>query len=275
MRKIAALVMTVMLFMSLASFSTYAAEYSFEDIVPVDENSYIGNREKFRIFYDEPVLPFRIINFAISEDGKIAVVEARLVFLRICVYDSDGKFLYGYLSSCSTYDYGVEWRRDKIAVYYLKSGIRYLLDEENGTVTICDVPDDIKYGHADEISDRYSELKRELGAKRHNFNGEEYYLTNGGIRLIDLSLLRIFTHVMKKCPGNDEVIMGDAYRVPLNYIRFNLVATYYIAFIGTFVGYFILHFKDYCEQLAKKQEEADKVDAEIKAKVRKTYFEKK
>ncbi len=115
-----------------------------------------------------------ISNFDISSDGKIAVLYENSIYSlkmgdsmkSVCVYDIDGRFLYGYRISCSG-GMEVRWTDDDLAVYDYRADVLSVLSESGNL--LC------AYNYS-KAPDRSNE--REYGGilyKAHSISSSERY----------------------------------------------------------------------------------------------------
>ena len=115
-----------------------------------------------------------ISDFDISSDGKIAVLYENSIYSlkiddsrkSVCVYDIDGKFLYGYLIKCPG-AMEVKWTDDDLAVYDYRADVLSVLSE-NGNL-LC------AYNYS-KAPDRSNEREYEgVLYKAHSISNSERY----------------------------------------------------------------------------------------------------
>ncbi len=83
-----------------------------------------------------------ILCFDVNEQGMIAVGQKNSQRKEICVYTSQGKFLYGYTFNC-TQSFCVEWDERNLNVYFIRSDVIISLDSDGNILDIKTVQDTI------------------------------------------------------------------------------------------------------------------------------------
>ena len=80
--------------------------------------------------------------FDVNEQGMIAVGQNDSQCKAICVYTSQGEFLYGYTFDCNQ-SFCVEWDEQHINVYFIRSDVIISLDSDGNILDIKRVQDTI------------------------------------------------------------------------------------------------------------------------------------
>ena len=83
-----------------------------------------------------------VLCFDVNEQGMIAVGQNDSKGKEICVYTSQGEFLYGYTFNC-TQSFGVEWDEQHINIYFVRSDVIISLDSDGNILDIKSVQDTI------------------------------------------------------------------------------------------------------------------------------------
>ena len=77
--------------------------------------------------------------FDVNENGMIAIGQENKDGVKeICVYSSDGLFLYGYIFNSSG-DFGIEWDDKNINIYFVRSDIIASINQEGKITDIAEV----------------------------------------------------------------------------------------------------------------------------------------
>lgn len=76
-----------------------------------------------------------VLCFDINEQGMIAVGQKNSQWNEICVYSSQGEFLYGFTFNCSQ-SFCVEWDEQYINVYFVRSDVIISLDLDGNILDI-------------------------------------------------------------------------------------------------------------------------------------------
>lgn len=76
-----------------------------------------------------------ILCFDVNEQGMIAVGQSDSQRKTVCVYTSQGEFLYGYTFNC-TQSFCVEWAEQHINIYFIRSDVIISLDPDGNILDI-------------------------------------------------------------------------------------------------------------------------------------------
>ena len=105
----------------------------------VDESSqqkYLKNIE-LSVFYVEPDKG-SIECFDVSSDGLVALGSSFLLNKTVCIYDSFGKFIYGYKFK-NLGDFCVEWDEEDLNIYFIRSDYILSFDSSGKCQGFCEV----------------------------------------------------------------------------------------------------------------------------------------
>lgn len=83
-----------------------------------------------------------VLCFDVNEQGMIAVGQNDSQCKEICVYTSQGEFLYGYTFNCNQ-SFCVEWDEQHINIYFIRSDVIISLDSDGNILDIKGVQDTI------------------------------------------------------------------------------------------------------------------------------------
>ncbi len=83
-----------------------------------------------------------ILCFDVNEQGMIAVGQKGAQGKEVCVYTSQGEFLYGYAFNCNQ-SFGVEWDEQHVNIYFVRSDVIISLDSDGNILDIKAVQDTI------------------------------------------------------------------------------------------------------------------------------------
>ncbi len=104
------------------------------------QNQFIENID-LRLIKSEPEKS-SVVCFDVNENQMIAVGQKSTDRKVIGVYLSDGIFQYGYTFNCSG-SFGVEWDKDNLNIYFVRSDVIISLDSDGNIVDIKSVKDTI------------------------------------------------------------------------------------------------------------------------------------
>ncbi len=103
--------------------------------------------EEEKVWYDKNISkitsepPKKAINcFDVNESGLIAICQDEMDEDLICVYTSEGKFLYGYRFKCDG-TFGVEWNNEWINIYFVRSDDIITVDTDGNILALEKVED--------------------------------------------------------------------------------------------------------------------------------------
>ena len=83
-----------------------------------------------------------VLCFAVNEQGMIAVGQNDSQCKEICVYTSQGEFLYGYTFNCNQ-SFCVEWDEQHVNIYFIRSDVIISLDSDGNILDIKAAQDTI------------------------------------------------------------------------------------------------------------------------------------
>lgn len=156
--------------------------FSTEEVSEKTRNRFASNIE-LSLLTTEPVKK-GIQCFDVNEKGMVAIGQNGADDKRVCIYDSDGKFLYGYTFD-SAQSFGVEWDGEYINIYFNRSGVIISLDSDCNVLNIKEVQSTIDN----------SIYKNHLKHSKRSIGDTTYLIRNdmGIFNLIALSYSQVVT----------------------------------------------------------------------------------
>lgn len=132
------LVLLVVIFTSAIEVNALNTGFSTEELSEEKKTTFISNIDVLPLGAE----PERksILCFDVNEQGMIAIGQKDSQRKEICVYSSQGEFLYGYAFNC-TQSFGVEWDEQHINVYFVRSDVIISLDLDGNILDIKSVQD--------------------------------------------------------------------------------------------------------------------------------------
>ena len=113
--------------------------FSVEELTDVDKENFLANFEKNYITENPMNLNMGISCFDVNEKGLIAVLHEKSNFKAVCIYNSEGDFLYGYTFTAGQ-SIVVEWDGDNVNILLVRSDILISLDSSGKLQDIKEVP---------------------------------------------------------------------------------------------------------------------------------------
>lgn len=139
-------VLMFVLFTNVIEVNAMNTGFSTEELTQEKRNTFLSNISVSPLTM-EPVKR-DILCFDVNENGMIAIGQKGDYGKEVCIYATDGKFLYGYTFNCSQ-SFGVEWDDECINIYFVRSDVIISLDSDGNILDIKKVQDTIN-------NDRYS-----------------------------------------------------------------------------------------------------------------------
>ncbi len=139
MKKIILLTVTVLIILQIHSVGLVSAlNTGFEtETINEDLQQTILSNRKLTVFYSEPNRS-TIECFDVNDNGLIALGSSKSKNKRICVYDTNGDFKYGY-EFVDDGDFGVEWDGDNLNIYFCRGDIIASFDRNGQCIGILSV----------------------------------------------------------------------------------------------------------------------------------------
>ncbi|MGN1452077.1 MAG: hypothetical protein ACI4XQ_08245 [Eubacteriales bacterium] len=114
--------------------------FSTEEISKEKKTAFVSNIN-VSLLREEPEKS-GILCFDVNEQEMIAVGNKDFQSKKICIYTSQGEFLYGYTFNC-TQSFCVEWDEQHVNIYFIRSDLIISLDSDGNILDIKAVQDTI------------------------------------------------------------------------------------------------------------------------------------
>ena len=142
---IVSFVLFFVLFVNLTEAKAMNTGFSTKEISEKTRSTFLSN---FNVSLLKTVPERRGIQcFDVNEEGLIAIGQEGPQCKEVCVYTPQGEFLYGYVFE-STQSFGVEWDKQNINIYLVRSDVIVSLDSDANILDIkvvLDTTDNNKY----------------------------------------------------------------------------------------------------------------------------------
>ena len=133
--------------------------------------------------------------FNVNEKGMIAICQESTHRDAVCIYSSQGAFLYGYSFECAQ-SFGVEWDDENVNIYFVRSDIIMSLDADGNILDIREIQNTI-------ANDRYKNVI--LHTTQKTIGVTTYLIRNmmGPLNLIASSYSQV---VLTNDTGTEQII---------------------------------------------------------------------
>ena len=160
-------VIIMILFMN-SIISAFAMEDNFatEELSKNTKETFLSNVDIFVITAEEKDKP--ISCFDVNSDGCIVLGFYDTDRKKVCVYNNEGVFKYGYSFKCSG-TFGVGWSGENITIYFVRSDVAATFDESAECLQAKKIENTI---------DNNSYWNHMVFASKKNAGKKEYYLRN-------------------------------------------------------------------------------------------------
>ena len=129
-------VIMFMLFINVAEVNAMNTSYVAEELSEEDKNKFLSHVGIWRLTI-EPTKT-GINNLDVNEKGMIAISQITDRDKMVCIYSSDGTFLYGYAVECNGV-INVEWDGECIIIEFVRSDILVSLDPDGNVVDVQEI----------------------------------------------------------------------------------------------------------------------------------------
>ena len=178
-----------------------------------------------------------ILCFDVNEQGMIAIsMEHGFRKKEICVYSSQGEFLYGYAFRANGI-IAVEWDQENLNLCFVRGGTLMSLDRSGNVLDIKDIPTTIR-------NDRYENdllytYKRTVGETTYRICNDQGLILN--------FLTTSFSQIVVTDPDGTERIIYDVNEAERNkkIVSLFFVGTIVIHVIAGLIVFTVLHVKYY------------------------------
>ena len=134
------LLLLIVFFTNAIEVNAMDTGFSTEEISEEKKTAFVSNIN-VSLLREEPEKS-GILCFDVNEQGMIAVGNKDSQSKKICIYTSQGEFLYGYTFNC-TQSFCVEWDEQHVNIYFIRSDVIISLDSDGNILDIKAVQDTI------------------------------------------------------------------------------------------------------------------------------------
>ncbi len=146
--------------------------------------------------YDEPQKG-TITCFDVSKSGLIAIGFTSSENKHISVYDTTGKFQYGYIFNCNQ-SFGVQWDNANLIIYFVRSDVAASFSSDGANVELKKIEDTM---------DNNSYWNHFVFSKEKTIDGNKYVIKNS------MGVLNIFSssysQLLKTDSNGNETVLYD------------------------------------------------------------------
>lgn len=185
-------VLLIVLFINSIEVKAMNTGFSTAEVSEETKNTFVSNIN-LSLLEAEPVKK-EVLCFDVNSQGMLALGQKDSQEKIVCVYSSQGKFLYGYSFNC-TQSFGVEWDEQYVNIYFVRSSIIISVDQNGEIQDIYNVPE------TKENNRYYFEF---MSAAEKTVNDTEYILTNEGLsKVLASSYTKL---IVRDIDGNENTI---------------------------------------------------------------------
>ena len=138
--KLTIFVLLIVISTNVIEVSAMNTGFSTEELSEKTKTSFVSNINVSPLIAEPDKKA--IACFDVNEQGMIAVGQKGSQGKEICVYTSQGEFLYGYTFNC-TQSFCVEWDEQHVNIYFVRSDVIISLDSDGNILDIKSVQDTI------------------------------------------------------------------------------------------------------------------------------------
>lgn len=163
----------------------------------VKEKSVFLSNINLSPIYDEPQKS-TITCFDVSENGLIAIGFTSSENKYISVYDTTGKFQYGYTFNCNQ-GFGVQWDSADLIIYFVRSDVAASFSSDGTNIELKKIED---------TADNNSYWNHFVFSKEKTIDGNKYTIKNnmGPLNIFASS----YSQLLRTAPDGNETILYDA-----------------------------------------------------------------
>ena len=129
-------VIMFMLFINVTEVNAMNTSFATKELSEEEKNEFLSHVGIWRLTI-EPTKT-GINNFDVNEKGMIAISQITDRDKMVCIYSSDGTFLYGYAVECNGV-INVEWDGECIIIEFVRSDILVSLDPDGNVVDVQEI----------------------------------------------------------------------------------------------------------------------------------------
>ena len=138
-----------------------------------------------------------IMQFDVNEEGMIAICQDNSDDKEVCVYSSQGEFLYGY-SIKTTGSIYVEWDHENLNIFFVRGGTLVALDPDGNIIDIKDVPSTVDNSI---YSNALESTHKTVGDTKYRIRNDQGFILN--------VLTFSFSQIVVTDPDGTERIIYD------------------------------------------------------------------
>lgn len=127
------LLLLIVFFTNAIEVNAMDTGFSTEEISEEKKTAFVSNIN-VSLLREEPEKS-GILCFDVNEQGMIAVGNKDSQSKKICIYTSQGEFLYGYTFNC-TQSFCVEWDEQHVNIYFIRSDVIISLDSKGNILDV-------------------------------------------------------------------------------------------------------------------------------------------
>lgn len=163
----------------------------------VKEQSVFLSNINLSPIYDEPPKS-AITCFDVSKNGLIAIGFTSSENKYISVYDTTGKFQYGYTFNCNQ-SFGVQWDNADLIIYFVRSDVAASFSSDGTNIELKKIED---------TADNNSYWNHFVFSKEKTIDGNKYTIKNnmGPLNIFASS----YSQLLRTAPDGNETIVYDA-----------------------------------------------------------------
>lgn len=187
--------------------------------LPTEEKDKFLSNTNILLIREEPDQK-TISCFDVNNNRLIAIGQNTPNRKTICIYSSEGVFQYGYTFHCSG-DFGVEWDKDNINIYYVRSSVIVSVTPNGEILDVLEVQNSIENN---------SYVNKFIHATERTIGDTTYLIRN------DIGILNLFapsySQIVVKDTANAESIIYDVGALQ----RSNIMSILVIVFVTVLFG---------------------------------------
>lgn len=220
---IISLVLLALFFIETTEAKAMSTGFSTEELSEKEKTTFLSNVRIIPLA-EEPEKR-GVDCFDVNEQGLIAIVQSSLSEDEVCVYTSQGDFLYGYALD-GYQDHGVEWGEQNINIYFVRTDVIASIDPEGNILDVKEVPDSL------EENQKYS---RDVLNSKKRVIGDTTYLIRNDLGILNLLALSYSQIVVKDSTGTESIVYDMNSRQLANIILTVSVACIFVSIVITIV----------------------------------------
>lgn len=172
-----------------------------------------------------PIIDEAITCFDISENGDIALGFHKFARKSVCVYNSDGRFKYGY-SFDTDGQFGIGWNEERIVIYLVRGDIAVLIDDNANIMEMQKIqntfPNNSYWNHTVFKTSRTTD--------------DADYSIRNDLGLLNLFAMSSYSKLVKKDRDGEETILYDASNsLAITIITYGIIVILFITFAIAYI----------------------------------------